>query len=44
MRGQRNNPSNVRYVLQKLSEIKGISFEEMCRINIENVKGLYDIK
>ena len=44
IRGQRNDPSNVRYVLQRLSEIKGITFDEMCRINIENVKGLYGIK
>ena len=44
IRGQRNDPSNVRYVLQRLSEINGITFDEMCRINIENVKGLYGIK
>ncbi len=44
MRGRRNDPSNVRHVLQKLADIKGLSFEEMCRINIENAKGLYRIK
>jgi TatD DNase family protein len=44
VRGRRNDPSNVRHVLQKLADIKGISFEDMCRINIENAKGLYHIK
>ena len=44
VRGRRNDPSNVRHVLQKLADIKGISFENMCRINIENAKGLYHIK
>ncbi len=44
VRGRRNDPSNVRHVLQRLSEIKGISFEDMCRINIENAKGLYHIQ
>lgn len=41
MRGRRNDPSNVRHVLQKLADIKGVSFENMCDINIENAKGLY---
>ncbi len=44
VRGRRNDPSNVRYVLLKLAELKGISFEEMCDINIENAKGLFNIK
>ncbi|MFA5675517.1 MAG: TatD family hydrolase [Christensenellales bacterium] len=44
LRGRRNDPSNVRYVLQKLACIKGISFEEMCEINIKNAKGLFNIK
>ena len=40
-RGRRNDPRNVEYVLRKLAEIKGVSFEQMCEINIENAKGLY---
>ncbi len=43
VRGRRNDPSNVRHVLQKLADIKGIPFDDMCRINIENAKGLYHI-
>ena len=43
VRGRRNDPSNVRYVLEKLAEIKGISLDEMCDINIKNAKGLFGI-
>ncbi len=43
VRGRRNDPSNVRHVLQKLADIKGVPFEEMCAININNAKGLYHI-
>lgn len=44
VRGRRNDPSNVRHVLQKLADIKGVPFEDMCAVNIENAKGLYHIK
>lgn len=44
VRGRRNDPSNVRHVLQRLAEIRGVPFEDMCAINIENAKGLYQIK
>jgi len=43
VRGTRNNPGNVKYVLQKLADIKGISFDDMCEANIKNAKGLYNI-
>ena len=43
MRGRRNDPRNVEHVLRKLAEIKDVSFERMCEINIENAKGLYKI-
>lgn len=43
VRGTRNNPSNVKFVLQKLAEIKGISLDDMCETNINNAKGLYCI-
>lgn len=44
VRGRRNDPSNVRYVIEKLAEIKGIAPEEMAQINISNAKGLYNIQ
>jgi TatD DNase family protein len=44
VRGRRNDPSNVRYVIGKLAEIKGIPADEMAGINITNAKGLFKIK
>ena len=43
VRGRRNDPSNIRYVIQKLAEIKGIAPEEMAEVNIRNAKELYGI-
>ncbi len=43
VRGTRNNPANVKFVIQKLAFIKGVSFEDMCEANINNAKRLYDI-
>jgi len=42
-RGRRNDPRNVEHVIRRLAEIKDVSFEQMCQINIENAKGLYNI-
>lgn len=35
-RGQRNDSGYVRYVCEKLAELKGVSFEECARITMEN--------
>lgn len=43
VRGRRNDPSNVRYVIEKLAEIKGIAPDEMAEVNIRNAKELYRI-
>ncbi len=43
MRGQRNDPSKVKYVLTKLSELKNISYEKICRANRENIRQLFKI-
>ena len=42
-RGQRNDSTLVRYVCEKLSEIKGISPEECARITLENGKRFFRI-
>lgn len=42
-RGQRNYPGYVRYVAQKVAEIKGISFEEVAKKTMENGRRLFDI-
>ena len=42
-RGRRNDPSRVRYVAEKLAQIRGISAEEAMSITFENGKRLYRI-
>jgi len=44
VRGRRNEPSNVRYVLEKLAEIKGVAADEMAEINIRNARKLFGIE
>jgi len=44
VRGRRNEPSNVRYVLEKLAEIKGVAADEMAEINIRNARELFGIE
>lgn len=43
-RGKRNDPSKMRYTVEKLAEIKGVTFEEMARITLENAKRVYNIE
>ena len=42
-RGRRNDSTLVRYVCEKLAEIKGISAEECARITLENGKRFFGI-
>ncbi len=42
-RGQRNDPGKVRFVAEKIAEIKGISFEEVAAATLENGKRLFGI-
>jgi len=44
VRGRRNDPSNVRYVLEKLAEIKAVPADEMAEINIRNARNLFGIE
>lgn len=43
-RGKRNEPIYVKYVAEKIAEIKNISVEEVIRITTENTKRIYNIK
>lgn len=43
-RGKRNEPIYVKYVAQKIAEIKNISLDDVIKITTENAKKLYDIK
>lgn len=41
LRGRPNKPQYVEHVVRKMAEIKGISFEEMSRILVENAKRFF---
>lgn len=41
--GQRNKPLYVKYVAQKIAEIKNLSYEEIARITTQNAKDLFKI-
>lgn len=42
-RGERNTSLNVKYVAQKIADIKGISFDEVCHRTSENATSLFSI-
>jgi len=42
-RGVRNDSGYVRYICEKLAEIKGVSYEECARITLENGKRFFSI-
>ncbi len=42
-RGKRNEPSYVKFVAEKIAEIKGISFEEVAQITTENARRLFNM-
>jgi len=41
--GQRNEPLHVKYVAQKIADIKNLSFEEITQITTQNAKTLFRI-
>jgi TatD DNase family protein len=42
-RGKRNEPAWVRYVVEKIAEIKGLSFEECAEITTRNAREFFGI-
>ena len=44
MRGKKNEPSFIKYTLEKLAEIKEISFNDMDKITSENFHKLFSLK
>lgn len=40
-RGEQNQPQYVEFVARKLAEIKGVSYEEICKITTENFNRLF---
>ena len=42
-RGERNNSSNVKYIAERIAEIKGKTLEEIAEMTYENAKRIYNI-
>jgi len=42
-RGKRNEPAYISYVAEKIAELKGLTYEEVCRITTENGSKMYGI-
>lgn len=43
-RGERNDCRNVKYVAQKIADLKGIPLEEVAKITYENAMKIFEIK
>ncbi len=43
-RGKRNEPSYLKFLAEKISEIKNVSFEEVAGVTSENAKNLFGLK
>jgi len=43
-RGKRNDPSNLKYIAEKIALIKGVSVEEVAKVTTENSKKLFKIR
>ena len=43
-RGKRNDPRNVRYIAQKIAEVKQIPIEEIAKLTYENTCRIFNIK
>lgn len=42
-RGKRNEPSYVKFVAEKIAEMKGVSFDEVAEVTTNNARKLYNI-
>ena len=42
-RGKRNNPRNVKYIAQKIAEVKGLTLEEVSKITYDNACKIFRI-
>jgi TatD DNase family protein len=42
-RGKRNEPSYVRYIAEKISQVKGLTIEKLAEITSENAKNLFHL-
>ena len=43
VRGTRNDPKNVKFIAQKVADVKNMTLEEVAKITYENAKKIFDI-
>ncbi len=43
LRGKRNDPRNVKYIAQKIANVKGISINEVAKLTYENTERVFGI-
>lgn len=43
VRGKRNTPANVKYIAQKIADVKNITLEDVAKISYENAKKIFKI-
>lgn len=43
LRGRRNDPRNVKYIAQKISDVKGINLEEVAKVTYQNAEEIFNI-
>jgi len=43
-RGKRNDSRNVRYIAEKIAQVKGVSFEEVTKITYDNASKIFGIQ
>ena len=43
LRGKRNDSRNLKYIAQKIAEVKGISIEEVAKVTYRNTKEIFNI-
>ena len=43
-RGKRNDPRNVRYIAQKIAEVKQIPIEEVAKLTYENTCRIFNVR
>lgn len=44
LRGRRNDPRNVRYIAQRIAELRGVSYEHIARVTRENGMRFFGIE
>ena len=43
LRGRRNDPRNVKYMAEKVAEVKGLTVEEVAEITYNNAMEVFEI-